>query len=78
MLFRVRSGPLLYFTVAAIACFFCPVAVNIYQASDVGVTRTLVSTLKESKAESPLDDFYDDRRNISRRNSYRIHAILLA
>ena len=42
MLFRVRSGLLL-------ACFFCPVAVNIYQASDVRVTRTLVSTLKESK-----------------------------
>ena len=33
MLFRVRSGPLLYFTVAAIACFFCLVAVNIYKPS---------------------------------------------
>ena len=35
MLFRVRSGPLLYFTVAAIACFFCPVAVKMYKPSDV-------------------------------------------
>ena len=34
MLFRVRTGPILYCTVAAIACFFRPVAVNIYTPSD--------------------------------------------
>ena len=35
MLFRVRTGPFLYCTVAAIACFFRPVAVNIYTPSGV-------------------------------------------
>ena len=35
MLFRVRIDPFLYCTVAAIACFFRPVAVSIYTPSDV-------------------------------------------
>ena len=37
MLFRVHTGPFLYCTVAAIACFFRPVAVNIYTPSDVAL-----------------------------------------
>ena len=37
MLFRVRTGPFLYCTVAAIACFFRLVAVNIYTPSDVAL-----------------------------------------
>ena len=37
MLFRVRTGPFLYCTVAAIVCFFRPVAVNIYTPSDVAL-----------------------------------------
>ena len=37
MLFRVRTGPFLYCTVAAIACFFRPVAGNIYTPSDVAL-----------------------------------------
>ena len=37
MLFRVRNGPFLYCTVAEIACFFRPVAVNIYTPPDVAL-----------------------------------------
>ena len=37
MLFRVRIGPFLYCTVAAIACFSRPVAMNIYTPSDVAL-----------------------------------------
>ena len=37
MLFMVLTGLFLYCTVAAIACFFCPVAMNIYTPSDVAL-----------------------------------------
>ena len=37
MLFRVRTDPFLYCTVAAIVYFFRPVAVNIYTPSDVAL-----------------------------------------
>ena len=47
MLFRVRTGPFLYCTVAAIACFFRPVAVNIYTPSDVALV-TLAAYIIDS------------------------------